>query len=141
MNITKKEKDSRINKLCSQLRYIKNDILNVETNKYKSHHTYHSWINNIKKHIIPNKQFAKDSIHYDIHAKPFDYLPCMIYMMKYIEQQDVSIKNVFPLRSDIIPKHITLDSTIIVHLLLRKNHGIKDDYLTKGNLKKKKPEI
>ena len=52
LNITKKEKDNRINKLCSQLRHIKNDILNVETNKYKSNYkskisteyqkTYHS---------------------------------------------------------------------------------------------------
>lgn len=141
LNITKKEKESRINKLCSQLRHIKNDIINVETKLYKSHPIYHNWINDIKKHIIPNKQFAKYSIHYDIHSKQFDYLPCMIYMMKYIEQQDVSIKNVFPLRSDIIPKHITLDSTTIVNLLLRKEQGIKDDYLTKGNLKKKKPEI
>ena len=141
LNITKKEKNNRINKLCSQLRHIKNDIINVETTKYKSHHTYHNWINDIKKHIIPNKSFAKDSIHYDIHAKQFDYLPCMIYMMKYIEQEGISINNVFPLRSDIIPKHITIDSTTIVNLLLRKEQGNKGDYLTEGNLKKKKSKI
>jgi hypothetical protein len=141
LNFTKKEKDNRINKLCSQLRKIKNDILNVETNEYKSHHMYHNWINNVKQYIIPNKTFAKNSIHYDIHCNQFDYLPCMIYMMKHIEQEGFSINHVFPLRSAIIPKHITLDSTTIVNLLLRKEQGKKEDYLTKGNLKKKKAEI
>jgi hypothetical protein len=141
LNLTKKEKDNRINKLCSQLRKIKNDILNVETNEYKSQSVYHSWINNVKQYIIPNKTFAKNSIHYDIHCNQFDYLHCMIYMMKNIEQEGFSINNVFPLRSDIIPKHITLDSTTIVNLLLRKEQGKKDDYLTKGNLKKRKTEI
>ena len=141
LSFTKKEKDNRINKLCSQLRKIKNDILNVETYEYKSHHMYHSWINNVKQHIIPNKIFTKNSIHYDIHCNQFDYLPCMIYMMKHIEQKEFSINNVFPLRSDIIPKHITLDSTTIVNLLLRKEQGKKDDYLSKGNLKKRKSEI
>ena len=141
LNFTKKETDNRINKLCSQLRKIKNDILNVETYEYKSHHMYHSWINIVKQHIIPNKIFTKNSIHYDIHCNQFDYLPCMIYMMKHIEQEEFSINNVFPLRSDIIPKHITLDSTTIVNLLLRKEQGKKDDYLSKGNLKKRKSEI
>jgi hypothetical protein len=141
LNFTKKEKDNRINKLCSQLRKIKNDILNVETCEYKSHSVYHPWIHNVKQYIIPNKTFAKNSIHYDIHCNQFDYLPCMIYMMKHIEQEGFSINNVFPLRSDIVPKHITLDSTTIVNLLLRKEQGKKDDYLSKGNLKKRKAEI
>ena len=65
----------------------------------------------------------------------------MIYMMKYIEQEGISINNVFPLRSDIIPKHITIDSTTIVNLLLRKEQGNKCDYLTKGNLKKNEDKI
>ena len=141
LKFTKKEKDNRINKLCCQLRKIKNDILNVETNEYKSHLVYHSWINNVKQHIIPNKIFAKNSIHYDIHCNQFDYLPCMIYMMKHIDQEGFSINNVFPSRSDVIPKHITLDSTTIVNLLLRKEQGKKYDYLSKGNLKKRKSEI
>ena len=54
LNFTKKEKDNRINKLCSQLRKIKNDILNVETNEYTFHNLpneqpfLHFRINDIK---------------------------------------------------------------------------------------------
>ena len=142
LNFTKKVIDSKINKLCNQLRRIKNDILNVETNEYKSDTSYHKWINDIKKFIIPNKEvFNKNNIHYDIECKPQDYLHCMIYMMKHIEQDGLSINNVFPLRNNIIPKYIRIDTTILVHLLMRKKQGNKTDYLTKGNLKKNENKI
>ena len=142
INFTKKIIDSKINKLCNQLRRIKNDILNVETNEYKSDSSYHKWINNIKKSIIPNKEFFnKNNIHYDIQCKPQDYLPCMIYMMKYIEQDGLSINNVFPLRSEIVPKHIRIDTTTLIHLLMRKEQGNKTNYLTKGNLKKNENKL
>jgi len=142
LNFTKKIIDDKINKLCNQLRRIKNDILNVENKDYKSDKSYHKWIDDIKNYIIPNKElFNKNNIHYDIECKPQDYLPCMIYMMKYIEQYGLSINNVFPLRNDIIPKHIRIDTTTLVHLLMRKEQGNKTDYLTKGNLKKNENKI
>ena len=52
---------------------------------------------------------------------PQDYLSCMIYMMKEIEKLGFSINNVFPMRNDIIPKHIRLDTTTLVHLLITIN--------------------
>jgi predicted transcriptional regulator len=45
LNITKKEKNAKINKLCNQLRKIKNNLLNVKTTQYKSHISYHPLIN------------------------------------------------------------------------------------------------
>ena len=60
----------------------------------------------------------------------------MIYMMKQVEEHGYTINNVFPLRSDIIPKHIRLDTTTLVHLLITKKQGNKSDYLFKGNLKR-----
>ena len=49
--------------------------------------------------------------------------------------------NVFPMRSEIIPKHIRLDTTTLVHLLMTKKQGIKSEYLTKGNLKRNENKI
>lgn len=136
MTLTKKEKESKIRKLNSELRKIKNDILNVETTEYKSHSSYHYWINEQKKKIMPVKpKFEKQSIYYDIQCHPQDYFPCMIFMMKHIENQQIKIKNVFPMRNDIIPKHIRLDTTTIVLLLFTKKQGGKGEYTTKGNLK------
>jgi hypothetical protein len=134
--LTKKEKETKLRKLGSELRKIKNDILNVETTEYKSHSSYHSWINEQKKKIMPVKtKFEKQSIYYDIQCHPQDYFPCMIFMMKQIEKQQIKIKNVFPMRNDIIPKHIRLDTTTIVMLLFTKKQGGKGEYTTKGNLK------
>jgi hypothetical protein len=132
---TKKERDSKIRRLIKDLRDIKNDLL---TGSFKSKPFYHDWIKQVKKDIIPNKKFQKDSIFYDLQCNPQDYLPCMIYIMKYIEKQGLPINNVFPLRTEITPKNIKLDTTTLVNLLFTEN---KDEYLTKGNLKKFEDKI
>ena len=142
LNITKKEKDSRINNLCSQLRKIKNDILNVENDQFKSNKYYHKWIKENKKYIIPvKKSFKKDNLYYDLQCDPQDYFSCMIFMMKQVEKDGLFTNNVFPMRNDIIPKHIRLDTTTLVHLLMTKNQGNKTDYLCKGNLKRFEDDI
>ena len=142
LNITQKEKEQRINNLCNQLRKIKNDLLNVENSNYKSHSMYHTWINQQKQFITPNKEtYKKNNIVYDLMCSPMDYFPCMIRMMKQIEKEEQTIYNVFPMRSEVIPKHIRLDTTTLVHLLITKKQGNKSDYLTKGNLKRKEDKI
>ena len=140
LNITKKEKDAKINKLCNQLRKIKNDLLNVETTQYKSQNSYHTWINQQKQHIIPVKTFKKN-LYYDLMCSPMDYFLCMIKMMKQVEKEEQTICNVFPMRNEIIPKHIRLDTTTLVHLLMTKKQGNKSDYLTEGNLKRNENKI
>lgn len=142
MNITQKAKEQRVNNLCSQLRKIKNDLLNVTETNYKSHTMYHTWINQHKQSITPNKPtYKKNNIVYDLMCSPFDYFPCMIVMMKQVETEEQTISNVFPMRSEIIPKHIRLDTTTLVHLLMTTKQGIKSEYLTKGNLKRNEDKI
>jgi hypothetical protein len=142
LNITQKAKEQRVNNLCNQLRKIKNDLLNVETTNYKSHSMYHKWINQQKQFITPNKtSYKKNNIVYDLMCNPFDYFGCIIFMMKQIEKEEQTIYNVFPMRNEVIPKHIRLDTTTLVHLLMTKKQGNKSDYLTKGNLKRKEDKI
>lgn len=139
---TKQERNQRIHSLCRDLRYIKDDLLNVENENYKSKSFYHSWIREQKQLILPNKpKFQKDSIQYDIKCSPMEYLHCMLYMMKQIEMSGETVLNVFPLRSSILPHYIRLDTTTLVHLLMRKEQGNKGDYLTEGNLKKNEDKI
>ena len=130
-----------INRFNSDLRKIKNDLLNVENTNFKSKAFYHKWIKEQKKLILPIKEFKKSNLYYDIQCVPMDYLPKMIYMMKIIEKEGLTINNPFPLRTDIIPKHIRIDTTILVHTLLTKKYGNKSDYLFKGNLKKNEDKI
>ena len=142
LNITQKEKEQRVSVLCSQLRKIKTDLLNIESTNYKSHSMYHTWINRQKQMITPNKTtYKKNNIVYDLMCSPMDYFPCMIKMMKQVEKEEQTISNVFPMRSEVIPKHIRLDTTTLVHLLMTKKQGNKSDYLTKGNLKRKEDKI
>jgi len=139
---TKMERDARIRTLCADLRKIKNDLFNVDDKPYQSNHHYHKWITQQKQHILPPKtKYEKNSVMYDLKCKTMDYLPCMIYMMKQVENDDESVNNVFPLRSEITPKYIRLDTTTLVNLLLRKEHGTKGFFKTKGELKKNEDKL
>ena len=62
-------------------------------------------------------------------------------MMKQAEKREYSTNNPFPMRNDIIPKHIRLDTTTLIHLLMTKKQGKKSDYLFKGNLKRFEDKI
>jgi hypothetical protein len=140
---TKKEKEARIRQLEKELRKIKNDLLNVDNNiEYTSQPHYHNWITQQKKCILPDKEkFQKQCIYYDLKFKPMDYLPCMIAMMKRVENDEETISNVFPLRSSISPGYIRLDTITLVYLLLRKEQGKKGDYCNQGNTKKHEDKI
>ena len=70
-----------------------------------------------------------------------DYLPCMIAMLKHVENELETICNVFPLRSSIIPGYIRLDTITLVILLLRKEQGKKSDYRNQVNTKKHEDKI
>ena len=130
-----------VNEFCRQLRKIKTDILEITT-EYKSDVKYHNWIKEIKKKITPNKEkYQKDNLYYDLQCNPQDYLPCMIRMMKEVEKEKVMIYNVFPMRNDIIPHSVKLDTTTLVHLLFTQKQGNKTDYLLEGNLKKYENKI
>jgi len=130
-----------VNEFCRQLRKIKNDILEISS-EYKSDIKYHKWIKEIKKTITPNKdKYQKDNLYYDLQCNPQDYLPCMIRMMKEVEKDKVMIYNVFPMRNDVIPHSIKLDTTTLVHLLFTHKQGNKTDYLLEGNLKKYEDKI
>ena len=119
----------------------KNDLLNVETNKFNSRDIYHDWIRKQRELILPTDHtFEEESVYYDLKCSPQKYFPCMIFMMKKIEERGFSIYNVFPTRTEIIPKHIKLDTTTLVHLLLTKEHGTKKEYLTDGNLKRREDD-
>jgi hypothetical protein len=139
---TKAERETRIRTLCSELRKIKNDLLNIDTVIFTSKSYYHKWIKEQKQHILPcKKKFEKNSIYYDLKCSPMDYLSCMVYMMKQVETEMECINNVFPLRTEITPKYIRLDTTTLVNLLLRKEQGNKGFYKTEGNLKKNEDKI
>ena len=92
--------------------------------------------------ILPTE--IKKSIHYDIKVRPFYYLKGMLYMNSVLEQQENKLFQPLPLRNNIIPKHIILDTASIINLFCPEKD--KDGNKTKkgellSNVKENQNEI
>jgi hypothetical protein len=135
-NYTKKEK--LVANLCVNLRKIKNDLLfKTRTSKW----FYHKWIDQVSEQIFPQREYRENNIYYDIQCTPQEYLPYMFYMMRELESNEIKVNNVCPLRTDMIPKHIRIDTTSLVHICLTEEQGTKEKFLTKGNLVRMEDKI
>jgi hypothetical protein len=69
--------------------------------------------------ILPTN--IKKSVHYDVKVKPFDYLKGMLYMNAVLEKEEHKLFQPLPLRNNIIPKHIILDTACIISLFCPEN--------------------
>ena len=137
---TTEQKKEEKNTLCRQLRKVKNDILSLNEPK-TSDAQYHAWIDSERVKIMPQRALREESVYYDIQCTPQDYLPLMVYMMKAVEELGCTIYNVFPLRSEIIPKHFRLDTVSLVYLLFTNENGKRSHYTEKGALKEKHSDV
>ena len=68
--------------------------------------------------IIVQRPLKNNNINYDLKCSPQDYLPCMIYIMRFVESKGYKLYNVFPMRTESIPKYITLDTASLAALLI-----------------------
>jgi hypothetical protein len=66
------------------------------------------------QNIIPEN--VKKSVYYDVKVRPFEYLKGMLYMNFVLEKQESKLFQPLPLRNNIIPKHIILDTACIINL-------------------------
>ena len=83
--------------------------LDEETNEI-----FNEWKNTHLPHILPKD--IKKSIHYDVKVRPFSYLKGMLYMNTVLEKQESKLFQPLPLRNNIIPKNIILDTACLVSL-------------------------
>ena len=67
--------------------------------------------------LIPQRPLQNDSYKYDIKCSPFDYLPCMLYMMRFIESQGETVSyHVVPQRSKLVPGYVWFDTKTLLSL-------------------------
>jgi len=99
---------------------------NEETDKM-----FVEWKTTHLPNILPTN--IKKSVHYDVKVKPFDYLKGMLYMNAVLEKEEHKLFQPLPLRNNIIPKHIILDTACIISLFCPEN-------AKKGELLKKVKE-
>ena len=92
---------------------------------------FSKWKETHLPNILPTE--IKKSIHYDVKVKPFDYLKGMLYMNAVLEKQESKLFQPLPLRNNIIPKYIIIDTASLINLFCpeKDKHGNK---VKKGEL-------
>ena len=117
---------------------IKKDIKCLEKdlmeNTKKSNEKYHKWLDKNRSNIVPST-FKKNHFYY-LKCKPQEYLKHMIWMNRETEKNGGKILQVLPLRSNIVPSSISIDTKTLIEIFI---NGDKLDYLK--NLSNKKKEV
>ena len=97
---------------------------------HETNELFDEWKQIHLSNILPTD--IKKSIYYDIKVRPFKYLTGMLYMNEILEQSKNKLFQPLPLRNNIIPKHIILDTASIIDLFYSKNENkIKKSELLK----------
>jgi hypothetical protein len=109
--------------------------LNNETDEI-----FNEWKTTHLSNILPTN--ITKSVYYDVKVRPFEYLKGMLYMNEVLEKQESKLFQPLPLRNNIVPKHIILDTASLVSLFCpaNKTDGIKKGELHK-NLKENQHDI
>ena len=74
---------------------------------------FSNWKETHIPNILPTE--IKKSIHYDVKVRPFEYLKGMLYMNSVLEKMESKLFQPLPLRSNIIPKHIIIDTASLIN--------------------------
>ena len=103
--------------LFKDLKKLKNDIINNTTT---CNEKYQKWLKENRNNIIP-KEVHKNGYYYDIQVKPQKYLKHMIWMNIELEKIEGKMYQFMPLRTDIIPKFIPIDTKSLIEIFVEKN--------------------
>jgi hypothetical protein len=95
------------------LSVLKNDILE---NTLNSDSKYHTWLLENRHKIVP--ETYDTSYYYDISSNPQRYLKHMIFMCSKLEDNSDGLFQFFPLQTNIIPRHIQIDTKSIIDLFI-----------------------
>jgi len=87
---------------------------------------YHEWINQHRRNIIPDNIPDIEHLKTDLDSDPQRYLKSMIYMCICLEKNETKSFQFFPIRSDIVPKYIPIDTASLIDLFVKEN---KNKYL------------
>ena len=131
----KKIQDTEIRKvkyqdLNKELKDIKDDLINFRN--LESPIQYHAWILKTRKNLFHNmNHFENDNVFYQLKSDPQSFLPSMIYLVKQLEKLNkikkendipaIKLFNILPLRKNIVPKSITLDTCSLIQNFMPSN--------------------
>ena len=128
---------SQITEDKSILFKLKHQLMNMDN---ETDEIFNEWKTTHLSNILPTN--ITKSVYYDVKFRPFEYLKGMLYMNEVLEKQESKLFQPLPLRNNIVPKHIILDTASLVSLFCpaNKTDGIKKGELHK-NLKENQHDI
>lgn len=137
--ITKNNKDKTHRKILHKKLYeeinkIKKDLITF--GDLTSDKKYHKWIKEQKIKIFPNKkEFQENNIYYELKSNTQYFLYGMFYICNELEilninkiknnEKQIRLFNAIPLRTNIIPKNICIDTCGIIQNFMGKNYDSK----------------
>ena len=99
------------------LRAIKTDLLNVNREPRHTPQDLHEWIDRERGLVLPNKEdFTRGLVAYDVACHPQDYLLPMLRITRAMESLGARLHSVVPLRTSLVPMHVTFDTRTLVRL-------------------------
>jgi len=110
-----------------EIHLVKNDILH---NTLTCDEKYHPWLQEYRYQIVP--QTYNISYYYDIKETPYKYVKHMIFMCLELEKLERKSFQFFPLQTNMIPRHIQIDTKALVELLVdtEKHQSLLDVWIT-----------
>ena len=102
---------SKITEDKSILFKLKHQLINLNN---ETDEMFNEWKITHLSNILPSE--IKKSIHYDVKVRPFEYLKGMLYMNSILEKMESKLFQPLPLRNNIIPKHIIIDTASLINL-------------------------
>lgn len=119
LKLPKEESKVLYNQLYSEIREVKDDLIYGKINK--SDKKYHKFIKDLIKYVLPK---INKSIVYNVVVSPDKYILSSIIINSKIEALSKKVYQVFPLRSNLVPKNITLNTSGIIEMINDKNKTI-----------------
>jgi len=102
---------------------VKDDFLNNRLpSQYQSDSKFHEWMTQQKSKILPLLD-PSETYYEDVYENPTHYLRYMIQMNQEIDRLGCAMFQFFPLRTDLIPKHIQIDTSVLIDLFIDQDVG------------------
>jgi len=137
--ITKNNKDKEIRKqlhkaLYEEINKVKKDLITF--GDFISDIKYHNWVRDQKIKIFPNKtEFQENNIYYELKSNTQYFIYGMFHICNELEKINIDkikndekqfrLFNVLPLRTNIIPKNICIDTCGIIQNFMGENYDSK----------------
>ena len=129
------EKEELKNKLANELKVLKSDFINMTSERDPK---YNEWFEEYRYKVVPfiSTSYTKDHLCY-IKSHPQEYIACMKRMSGLIIEMGYNSFQFFPLRTNVTPKYIPLDTKSLTELLMNDDTPKNDYYGDKEKYKNK----